>query len=75
MPPSIFVPTLWSMRKQVTDQELDTVLFHQVTEKPARAFQVDPGKQRLDSAHTYEKSPTCVVRAAWGFWPDVCAGF
>ncbi len=43
--------TLWSMRKQVTDQELDTVLFDQVTEKLARAFQVDTSKQRLDSVH------------------------
>jgi len=56
--------TLWNIRKKVTDQELDTVLFDQVTEKLARVFQVDPAKQRLDSVHTYEKSPTCVVWAA-----------
>jgi len=43
--------TLWTIRKKVTDQELDTVLFHQVTEKLARVFQVDPSKQRLDSVH------------------------
>jgi hypothetical protein len=43
--------TLWNMRKKVTDQELDTVLFQQVTEKLARVFQVDPSKQRLDSVH------------------------
>jgi hypothetical protein len=44
--------TLWNIRKKVTDQELDTVLFHQVTEKLARVFQVDPSKQRLDSVHS-----------------------
>jgi len=43
--------TLWNIRKKVTDHELDTVLFHQVTEKLARVFQVDPSKQRLDSVH------------------------
>jgi len=43
--------TLWNIRKKVTDQELDTVLFDQVTEKLARVFQVDPSKQRLDSVH------------------------
>ena len=43
--------TLWNIRKKVTDQELDTVLFDQVTEKLAQVFQVDPGKQRLDSVH------------------------
>jgi hypothetical protein len=42
---------LWSIRKKVTDQELDTVLFQQVAGKLARVFQVDPGKQRLDSVH------------------------
>jgi hypothetical protein len=43
--------TLWNIRKKVTDQELDTVLFDQVTEKLARVFQVDSSKQRLDSVH------------------------
>jgi hypothetical protein len=43
--------TLWSMRKKVTDQELDTVLFQQVTHKLARVFAVDTTKQRLDSVH------------------------
>jgi Transposase DDE domain/Transposase domain (DUF772) len=43
--------TLWSMRKKVTDLELDTVLFQQVTHKLARVFGVDTAKQRLDSVH------------------------
>jgi len=43
--------TLWSMRKKVTDQELDTVLFQRVTHKLARVFGVDTTKQRLDSVH------------------------
>jgi len=43
--------TLWSMRKKVTDQELDTVLFQQVTHKLAQVFAVDTTKQRLDSVH------------------------
>ena len=43
--------TLWNMRKIVTDHELDTVLFHQITDKLARVFQVDTTKQRIDSFH------------------------
>jgi len=43
--------TLWNMRKKVTDQELDTVLFQQVTHKLAQVFEVDTTKQRLDSVH------------------------
>jgi len=43
--------TLWSMRKKVTDQELDTVLFQRVSHKLARVFEVDTSKQRLDSVH------------------------
>jgi Transposase DDE domain/Transposase domain (DUF772) len=43
--------TLWSRRKQVTDQELDTILFQQVTHKLVRVFAVDTTKQRLDSVH------------------------
>jgi len=43
--------TLWNMRKIVTDNELDTVLFHQITDKLARVFKVDTTKQRLDSVH------------------------
>jgi len=43
--------TLWSMRKKVTDQELDTILFQQVAHKLAQVFEVDTKKQRLDSVH------------------------
>ena len=43
--------TLWNMRKIVTDHGLDTVLFHQITDKLARVFQVDTTKQRIDSFH------------------------
>ena len=56
--------TLWSIRQKVTGQELDTVLFEQVTGKLARVFQADPSKQRLNSVHTYEKNPICAVWAA-----------
>lgn len=43
--------TLWSMRKIVTDNELDNVLFNQITDKLAKVFQVDTSKQRIDSVH------------------------
>jgi len=43
--------TLWTMRKKVTDQELDTILFQQVAHKLAQVFEVDTQKQRLDSVH------------------------
>jgi hypothetical protein len=43
--------TLWSRRKEVTDLELDTVLFQQVAHKLAQVFAVDTEKQRLDSVH------------------------
>lgn len=43
--------TLWSMRKRVTDQELETILFQQVAHKLAQVFEVDTKKQRLDSVH------------------------
>jgi len=43
--------TLWTMRHKVTDQELDTVLFHRVADKLAQVFAVDTAKQRLDSVH------------------------
>lgn len=43
--------TLWTMRKKVTDQELDTILFQQVAHKLAQVFAVDTTKQRLDSVH------------------------
>jgi hypothetical protein len=43
--------TLWNMRKIMIDHGLDTVLFHQITDKLARVFQVDTTKQRIDSFH------------------------
>jgi len=43
--------TLWNMRKVVTDNELDSIIFNQTTETLARVFNVDISKQRLDSVH------------------------
>ena len=43
--------TLWNMRKIVTDNELDTVLFQNITDHLAKVFAVDTSKQRLDSVH------------------------
>ena len=43
--------TLWNMRKIVTDNKLDNILFNQTTDKLARVFQVDTSKQRIDSVH------------------------
>jgi len=43
--------TLWNMRKIVTDNELDSVIFNQTTDTLARVFNVDISKQRLDSIH------------------------
>ena len=43
--------TLWNMRKIMTDHEMDTVLFHQITDNLARVFEVDTTKQRIDSFH------------------------
>ncbi len=43
--------TLWSMRKLVTDENLDTVLFENITNTLAKAFGVDVTNQRLDSVH------------------------
>ncbi len=43
--------TLWTNRQKATDQDLDTVLSQQVTDKLARIFEVDTTKQRLDSVH------------------------
>lgn len=43
--------TLWNMRRKVTDQELDTVMFQRVSHKLARVFEVDTSRQRLDSVH------------------------
>lgn len=43
--------TLWSMRKIVTDNGLDQILFHQITDVLARVFKVDTSRQRIDSVH------------------------
>ncbi|MFQ5868113.1 MAG: transposase [bacterium] len=43
--------TLWNFRYIVTEKELDTVLFNQITDKLAKVFSVDTDKQRLDSVH------------------------
>ena len=43
--------TLWSMRNIVTDNDLDTLLFEQITDTLAKVFKVDTTKQRMDSVH------------------------
>ena len=43
--------TLWNMRKIFTDNNLDTIVFSEITEKLARVFSVDSTKQRIDSVH------------------------
>jgi len=43
--------TLWSMRNTVTDRDLDTVLFQQITDTLVKVFKVDTTKQRIDSVH------------------------
>lgn len=43
--------TLWNMRKIVTDNELDSLIFNRTTDTLARVFNVDISKQRLDSVH------------------------
>ena len=43
--------TLWNMRKIVTDNELDSIIFNQTTDTLAKMFNVDISKQRLDSVH------------------------
>jgi hypothetical protein len=42
---------LWSMRNIVTDNDLDTLLFEQITDTLAKVFKVDTTKQRMDSVH------------------------
>jgi Transposase DDE domain. len=39
------------MRKIVTDNELDSIIFNQTTDTLAKVFNVDISKQRLDSVH------------------------
>jgi hypothetical protein len=43
--------TLWSLRTMVTDHNLDTVLFEQITDTLAEIFDVDTTRQRMDSVH------------------------
>jgi len=43
--------TLWSQRNIVTDNDLDTLLFEQITDTLAKVFKVDTTKQRMDSVH------------------------
>lgn len=43
--------TLWNFRTIMTENNLDTHVFNQTTEKLAEAFKVDTQKQRLDSVH------------------------
>lgn len=43
--------TLWNFRNIMTENNLDTYVFNQTTEKLAQVFNVDPEKQRLDSVH------------------------
>jgi len=43
--------TLWNFRNIVIKEELDTVLFNEITDKLARVFSVDTDKQRIDSVH------------------------
>lgn len=43
--------TLWNFRKVMTDNNLDTEVFNQTTEKLAQVFGVNTDKQRLDSVH------------------------
>jgi len=43
--------TLWSMRKLIIENGIDTIMFNQATDTLARVFSVDTSKQRLDSVH------------------------
>jgi len=43
--------TLWNFRNIMTENNLDTYVFSQTTEKLAQVFNVDTEKQRLDSVH------------------------
>jgi len=43
--------TLWNLRRIVTDNGLDEVLFDKITGKLVEIFDVDISKQRLDSVH------------------------
>lgn len=43
--------TLWSMRKILVDNELDSFLFESVTQQLAKIFGVNTDQQRIDSVH------------------------
>jgi len=43
--------TLWNVRHRVTVSQLDTEIFELTTDKLAKVFEVETGKQRLDSVH------------------------
>src|SRR4030066_2528243 len=43
--------TLWTLRHLVITKGLDVELFNRTTELLAKAFRVDPSRQRIDSVH------------------------
>lgn len=43
--------TLWSVRQVVIEQNIDKILFEQITDHFIKTFDVETGKQRLDSVH------------------------
>ena len=43
--------TLWSVRKIVTENELEQIIFEKVVDVLAKEFSVDTSTQRLDSVH------------------------
>ena len=43
--------TLWSMRRIMTENNLDELLFEGLTDKLAKVFDVDCSRQRIDSVH------------------------
>lgn len=45
--------TLWTMRSILCKQDLYTPLFENVTATLAKAFEVDPTRQRIDSTHIF----------------------
>ena len=47
----ICLKTRWSLRNNLTDNDLDTVLFQKITDTLAKVFKVDMTKQRIDSVH------------------------
>jgi hypothetical protein len=43
--------TLWNIRQIVIEHNIDKILFEQITDHFIKTFDVDTGKQRLDSVH------------------------